>query len=296
MSHRAGQHGWSLQTRRDAWEALVESGPVPEDVEVLQASFGDRPGETIALRAEPPRGTILFLHGGGFTRGSPRTHRRLAVELARRMGCVVHALDYRLAPEQPGPAAMEDTLAALETLQPVLSRVALVGGSAGGGLALASLVAAHKRGLGRVRCAWLLSPWIDMTLDAGSMRRLQNADFILTREELAADARAYLGGADPRSPQHSPRLADLAGLPPLFVQAGGAELLVDDAVALAGLAASAGADVALEVAAGMPHIWAAFVDQLPEAGKALDRGARWLAAHDVGRGPLPPLVTAKDRP
>ncbi|MFO1142662.1 MAG: alpha/beta hydrolase [Amaricoccus sp.] len=223
--------------------------------------------------------TILWLHGGAFVAGSPRTHLRLVAELARRAGVGAVLPDYRLAPEHPFPAAVEDARAAWEGLlaegMPP-GRIALGGDSAGGGLAFA-LLGEIVAGGGPLPAGVLaFSPWADLTLAGPSLRRLGRRDAFLPVERLAEVRDAYLAGADPRDPRASPHLARFVGGPPALIQASRAEILLDDARAMAARLEADGVDVTLELDRGLPHVWQAFHGWLPEADAALGRAAAFL--------------------
>ncbi|MFJ5228557.1 alpha/beta hydrolase [Kitasatospora sp. NPDC088391] len=260
--------------------------PAPEDVAVRRTVLGGRPALELAPAGTVGPGRLLYLHGGGYVVGSPDTHAGLAGELARRAGLDAVSPDYRLAPEHVFPAAVDDGLAAyrelLETGVDPRSLV-LAGDSAGGGLVLATLLAARAAGLPQPAAAALFSPWVDLTLGGGSLRGKADADPIFAEEDLRAYAAHYLGDADPEDPLASPALADLTGLPPLLIQVGANELLLDDAVRLAARAGADDVDVTLEIGGNLPHVFQHHYGRLPEADAALDRAAGFLAAHVAAR-------------
>jgi acetyl esterase/lipase len=235
----------------------------------------------------PP--VVLYLHGGAYVCCSVDTHRPILERLARRVPARVLALDYRLAPEHPFPAALDDALAAYrwllrEGVDP--SRLAVAGDSAGGGLALCLLLALKQAGEPLPSCAAVFSPWTDLAATGWSVHRNNGLDY-LPREALGPFARLYLGDTDPRTPLASPLYGDLRGLPPLLVQAGSAELLEDDARRFTSRARDAGVDVELEVWDDMFHVWHAFLGLVPDAARALDRAAAFLRRH-VGSVPGEP--------
>jgi epsilon-lactone hydrolase len=253
--------------------------PAPAGVGTRRTTLGGRP----ALDLEPPgelrRGRLLYLHGGGYVVGSPDTHAGLAGELARRAAVRATSLDYRLAPEHPFPAAVEDALAAYRDLLATGASphdLALAGDSAGGGLAIATLLAARDAGLPLPAAVVLFSPWVDLTLAGDSMHTKEEADPIFTAADVRAYADLYLGDQDRAHPLASPLLADLTGLPPLLVQVGSREVLLDDAVRLAGRAAAADVAVTLEVRPEVPHVFQHHYGRLDDADAALDRAARFL--------------------
>ncbi|MFG2426730.1 alpha/beta hydrolase fold domain-containing protein [Streptomyces sp. NPDC048590] len=225
---------------------------------------------------------VLHFHGGGYRAGSPEVSRPLAGHLARRTGAAVVAPSYRLAPEHPHPAAVEDGLAAYEAVLragTAPERVALVGESAGGGLALAVLLAAHREGLPMPAAAAVLSPWLDLTVEAESYTRCAATDPVLGREALRHSAGLYLAGADPRTPTASPLFAPapaLAALPPVLVQSSREEVLADDAVRFGERMEASGGRCRVELWEGTTHCWQLFVDRLPEAVRAADSVAAFL--------------------
>ncbi|MFF4340096.1 alpha/beta hydrolase [Kitasatospora sp. NPDC001540] len=262
--------------------ALGVGRPAAEGVAVRRTVLGGRP----ALELEPAdaaddHGRLLYLHGGGYLVGSPDTHAGLIGELARRAGLRAISPDYRLAPEHPFPAAVDDGLAAyrelLESGTDPRSLV-LAGDSAGGGLVLATLLAARDAGLPLPAAAVLFSPWTDLTLSGASYRSRKEADPIFTEDDIRAYADHYLGARDRTNPLASPLFADLTGLPPLLLQVGANELLLDDAVRLAARAAEQDVAVTLEVESGLPHVFQHQFGRLDEADAALERAARFLTA------------------
>ena len=216
---------------------------------------------------------LLYLHGGGYVIGSPRSHRHLAAALARAARARALVLDYRLAPEHPFPAAVEDAVLAYRWLaeqgiRP--ARLVIAGDSAGGGLTVATLVALRERGLALPAAGVCISPWVDLTCSAPSYAKNAAADPIVRPALVSEMARAYLAGADPRTPLAPPLYADLRGLPPLLIHVGSDEVLLDDAAGLAERARAAGVDAALEIAPRMVHVWHWFLPMLPEAQTAVD--------------------------
>ncbi|MFJ8628978.1 alpha/beta hydrolase [Kitasatospora sp. NPDC093550] len=228
----------------------------------------------------PGGGTILYFHGGGFVFGSPETALSLTGNLVTRTGLPAFSLDYRLAPEHPFPAAPDDALNAYRDL---LDRgedpatVVLAGDSAGGGLAVTTCLAARDAGLPLPAAVLAFSPSADATRTGESMDTKEGIDPIFTREALAHTGAMYLADADPRHPLLSPAVhADLTGLPPMLIQVGANEVLLDDSTRLAARASAAGVDVVLDVTADAPHVFQAFAGVLDEADEALDRAALFL--------------------
>lgn len=269
-------------------------------LEVLLAALRKEMGRTDwPRRRAPPRGpgidaarvrvewmgdptagrTVLVLHGGGFTGGSIASHRQFIQRVGDECEARVLAVDYRLAPEHPFPAAVEDAVAAYRWLVDAgvdPGRVAVVGESAGGGLALSLLVAARDRGLPLPAAAVCISPWCDLSLSGGSVSENREFDW-QDADGLRARAAAYLAGADPRSPLASPVFAPLGGLPPILIQTGALELLRDDGVRLAQALREAGGLVTLEVWSEMFHAWHLFPRlRRPEADRAFARVAAFV--------------------
>ena len=253
--------------------------PIPDDVRVSEVSAGwvaahwlDAPG------ADADR-VLLFLHGGGYQFGSLRSDGELAARLGRASGMRVLFPEYRLAPEHPFPAAIDDVLAVwqwLRTDQQMSARsLAVAGNSAGGGLTVALLVATRDAGEELPAAAVLMSPTVDLTSSGRSMTERVDQDPISTPALLRQLAADYLAGADPRTPLASPLFASLSGLPPLLVQVGTADLLLSDAERLAEAATQAGVDVRLEVGEGLPHVYQLMLGT-PEAAEATERIGRFL--------------------
>ncbi|WP_028045561.1 alpha/beta hydrolase [Cellulomonas sp. URHE0023] len=278
---RSGSQGpASLAEQRAGFEQFA-SRPVEPDVQVTDVRLGGVP----ALRLEPERAktaVLLYLHGGGYLKGSARSGAGLATALARRAHAVAYSLDYRLAPEHPFPAALDDGLAAYRALLDSghdASQVVVAGDSAGGGLALALLLSARDHGLRQPAAVALMSPWVDLTLAGESLHSKEADDAIFDAVDIAEYASTYVAEHDPGDPRVSPLLADLRGLPPMLVQVGTNEVLLDDSTRLATRAAAAHLDVTLEVVARAPHVFQHFAGRLDEADRALDRAGRFLASH-----------------
>ncbi|MDQ2754246.1 MAG: alpha/beta hydrolase [Actinomycetota bacterium] len=267
--------------RRAGMDALAQSVTMPEDVTVEAVDVAGVPAERVAAPGVSSDRWLLYLHGGAYIAGSLNSHRALVARLSRTVGCTALNVDYRLAPEHPFPAAVDDALTAFRWLSERVApgAIAVGGDSAGGGLAAALLVAIRDAGIELPAAGVLISPWTDLTMTAGTYATRAEADPMISREPLAADARLYLAGADPRSPLASPLYADLSGLPPLLLQVGDAECLLDDSVSLAAKARAAGVDCTLEVTPEAIHVWHAFAEFAPEGAAAVDRLAAWLRPH-----------------
>jgi acetyl esterase/lipase len=262
-----------LWERRQRLDALGGQYPLPAHVSVTPVEAnGVRAEWTTTPQADAAR-VILFLHGGGYVSGSLDSHRHMIAEAGRQAHARTLALDYRLAPEHPFPAALEDALSGYafliaEGVEP--RRIAIAGESAGGGLAVAALISMRDTVMPLPACAWLSSPWTDLELSGASMTDKAATDPLIQRPYLAELAAMYLDGADPRSPLVSPIHADLKGLPSMLIQVGSAETLLDDAVRLANVAGAADMRVTLEIWPEMIHAWHLFYQQLAAGRRALE--------------------------
>jgi acetyl esterase/lipase len=279
----SGMAEGSIMERRAAFEALTAAGP-PEGADMTPGTLGGRPAEWVRADGVADRAVILYLHGGGYCMGSPGTHRALAAGLSAAAGCAVVALDYRLAPEHPFPAAVDDACAAYRELLTggtAPGSVAIAGDSAGGGLTVATLVALRDAGSPLPAAAACLSPWVDLTQSAASYDTRSELDPMVTKAGLDEMAAAYLDGADARAGLASPLFAgSLAGLPPIVVEVGDHEVLLDDAVGLARRIEADGGRVTLTVWPELIHVFQAFPSSLiPEAGQSIGAIGSFLAEH-----------------
>lgn len=270
-----------LAERRRAMDANAQSFPLDPEIEVQAVVAAGVPAEwTLSPGADQSR-VVLYLHGGGYVFGSILSHRHLVAEIGRVAGCRTLALDYRLAPEHPFPAPVEDTLAAYRFLleRGVEPRhVTIAGDSAGGGLVVAAMVAIKQAGLAQPACGWAISPWVDMEATGESFTSLAQVDPTVSRETILDIAGTYLKGADPRSPLAAPIHADLRGIAPLLIQVGAAEVLLDDALRLAGRAGAADVPVRLEVWPEMIHVWHVFHRMLGAGRRAVAEGGAYIKA------------------
>ncbi|UQU62099.1 alpha/beta hydrolase [Couchioplanes caeruleus] len=268
---------------RAGFEALMAGMIVPRGVRTGPETLGGRPALVVEPDGGPRAGTILYFHGGSFVFGSPRTALSLTANLVVRTGLRAYSLDYRLAPEHPFPAAVEDAVAAYRALldggaDP--TTVVLAGDSAGGGLTVTTCLAARRAGLPMPAALVAFSPGLDATRSGASMRSRAAADPLLTGEGLERTGAMYLAGQDPRQELLSPAVcADLTGFPPMLLQVGTNELLLDDSTRIAERARAAEVDVILDVTAGVPHVFQAFAGTLVEADRALDRAGLFVAQH-----------------
>jgi epsilon-lactone hydrolase len=277
----AGQARPGLDERRAGFIPGDRLHPVPGDVLVTEVTAGGVPAHWLAAPGADAGRVLLFLHGGGYQLGSLRSDGELAARLGRASGMRVLFPEYRLAPEHPFPAAVDDALAAWRWLragQDLSARsVAVAGDSAGGGLAVALLVAARDAGQAVPAAAVLMSPTVDLTSSGASMTERAGQDPVSTPAMLRQFASDYLAGADPKTPLASPLFAALSGLPPLLIQAGTADLLLSDSERLAAAAAQAGVDVTLQIGEGLPHVYQLLLGT-PEAAQATDQIGKFLRA------------------
>lgn len=263
-----------VRARRRMERQAALLGPWPAGLETI--SLAGRPA---LLRAPPPDGPLLFwLHGGAYCLGSPATHARMACALADRIGAGVALPDYRLAPEHPFPAAHDDARAAWDAAaaQVPAARILVGGDSAGGGLVFALLhgLVAEARPLPAAALAF--SPWTDLTGEAASLSTLARRDALLPATRFAEIRRLYLAGADPRDPRASPRFGAFRGAPPALIQSSLAEILRDDARAMAARLRADGVAVTHQEWRGVPHVWQIGAGRLAEANAALDAAAAFL--------------------
>ncbi|MGF6726939.1 monoterpene epsilon-lactone hydrolase [Paraburkholderia sp. GAS41] len=260
--------GWRLREQYDASETLRGEWLEPTE-----------PGMLAGADADASAPTILYLHGGGYYFCSPRSHRSIVFGLATRSRAPIFSLDYRLAPEARFPAALDDALAAYRRLlargTPAES-IVISGDSAGGGLALATLVALRDAGDPLPAGGVLFSPWADLGASGASIRTNDGADPMFSGPAIGRAAKVYLGDTPATHPYASPVYADLHGLPPLFIQVGSTEVLLDDARRVAETARSAGVSVELQIWSNMPHVWQIFTPFIPEARRALDDAADFV--------------------
>ncbi|MEV4824359.1 alpha/beta hydrolase [Micromonospora sp. NPDC049274] len=268
-----------VETMRESFAALMAQFPVPA-ARTSELTLGGRPAVLVEPEGEARPGTILYFHGGSFAVGSPRTAMGLTASLVTRTGMRAFSLDYRLAPENPFPAAIEDCLAAYRSLLDsgvAAESIAFAGDSAGGGLTVTTTLAARNAGLPLPGALVAFSPGLDHTRTGESMDTKEGIDPFFTREGMAHTAGFYLAGQDPNQELAAPAvLADLAGFPPILLQVGTNELLLDDSVRLAKRARDAEVDVILDITAGVPHVFQSFIGQLDEADHALDRAALFI--------------------
>jgi monoterpene epsilon-lactone hydrolase len=265
--------------RRKNMDARGIAYGLASDVKVETVSANGVAAEWTSTPNAARDAAILYVHGGGYVIGSLDSHRHLVAEAGRAANAVALALDYRLAPEHPFPAAVDDAVAGYRFLlaqgfKP--ERIAIGGDSAGGGLVVAAMVAIRDAGLAQPGCGWCLSPWIDMEGIGDSMESKSAADPMVQKIGLLEMARLYLSGADSHSPLAAPLYADLGGLGPLLIQVGAAETLLDDAIRLAQRAGAADVRVDLQVWPEMVHVWPLFHPELKAGKHAIDAAGAYI--------------------
>jgi acetyl esterase/lipase len=274
--------GSDVNEHRRLLREAVSAQPLPADLTVTAAELGGVPTAEITVDGIEPRHVVLYFHGGVYVIGDAFLAAELASQVGRRTQAKVTSVDYRLAPEHPYPAAVDDALAAYEALLHdgiAPSDIAFAGESAGGGLAIATLVNAREHGLPLPAAAYVMSPYADLTLAGTTIDTRSEVDPLLSRELLEARVTDYVAGHDAALGLISPIFADLSGLPPLLIQAGTHEVLLDDAVRLAQQAAAADVEVTLDITPRVPHVFQAYHAILDEAVAALDRAGQFLSAH-----------------
>ena len=274
--------GSDVNEQRRALRELLSAQPLPADVTVTEAALGGVPTAEITVDGIEPRHVVLYFHGGVYVMGDAFLAADLASQVGRRTDAKVISVDYRLAPEHPYPAAVDDALAAYEAVLDngiAPSDIVFAGESAGGALAVVTLVNAQGHGLPLPAAAFAMSPYADLTLAGTTMETKREVDPLMSREGLQARVTDYTAGQDAALGLVSPIFADLSGLPPLIIQAGTHEVLLDDAVRLARQAASADVEVTLDITPRVPHVFQAYYPILDEAAAALDRAGQLLSAH-----------------
>jgi epsilon-lactone hydrolase len=271
-----------VRTLRAIFEEVMRQVPVAPDVRKTPVTVGGIGAVEVMIDGTDPANVILYFHGGVYVIGSAAATVPLVSDIARRTDTKVITVDYRLAPENPYPAALEDARAAYEGLlqQGVdPGRIAFAGESAGAGLAMATLLTLRDAGTTLPSSAFLMSPYADLTLSGESVVDKAALDPLLTPDNLRRRVTDYVANADASDPYISPIYGDLAGLPPLLIQVGSHEILLSDAIRLGARAANADVAVTLDVVPGVPHVFQAYAAVLDEGNAALDRAATFLTAN-----------------
>lgn len=269
----------TVADRRQSFDMLAAKLPIAPDITCEKVDVAGVPAEWVVAPGADAGRVLLYLHGGGYVIGSIDTHRGLAGRLSRAAAARVLIIDYRLAPEHPHPAAVQDATAAYRWLLrngATPDRTVIAGDSAGGGLTVATLVALRDAGVPLPAAGVCLSPWVDLEGIGESMTTKASEDPIVQKPGLLWFASLYLGGADPRTPLAAPLYADLHGLPSLLIHVGTAETLLDDATRLAERATAAGVNVTLEAWEDMIHVWHLFASMLPEGQQGIERVGEYI--------------------
>ena len=268
------------QMRKDI-DARGLSYGLPSDVTVEKVSANGVPSEWTSTPGADATKAILYLHGGGYVIGSLDSHRHVVAEAGRAAGCRTLAIDYRMAPEHPFPAAVDDTVAAYKFLMSsgiAAKNIAIAGDSAGGGLVVGAVLAIRDAGLATPGCAWCISPWVDMEALGQSYTDRAAADPTVQAPTIKFMAETYLAGADPRSVYAAPLYGDLKGLPPMLIQVGACETLLDDSIRLARLAGIADVVVELQIWPEMIHVWHLYHPVLAAGWRAIASGGSFVRA------------------
>lgn len=273
--------GWAA--RRQRLDEIGSVWPVASDVSLTAVDVAGVPGEWSSAPGSDSSRVLLFLHGGGYCSGSIISHRRMVSEAGRAAAMRTLALGYRLAPEHPFPAALDDALTAWQFLRRqgiAAEHIAVGGDSAGGGLSLALALKLLEAKEPLPACLWLVSPWTDLTMTGSTLVTKDAFDPIIHKGYLCELAEAYLGSAtDHKDPRVSPLFANLTGMPPMLIQVGSAETLVDDAVRLAGTAGAADVPITLEIWPHMIHAWHLWNARLESGRQALSSAGRFMRDH-----------------
>lgn len=268
-----------LAAQREYYDGMADDLPMPPGTTISATELGGIPAEQISAGNVRPDRIVLMFHGGGYVVGSPRAYRALNATLSAEAQATCVSIAYRLAPEHPFPAAVDDASNAYRALLnggygP--SNIVFAGDSAGGGLVIAALVKARDMGLPMPAAGYAMSPWLDLAGSGDSFSELAQVDPIMTIEGALGCAGAYLQGASPHDPLCSPIYADLSGLPPLLLQVGSTEMFLDDSLRLARRAALARVHLELQVWPDMPHVWQRFAPVLRQAREAVASAGSFL--------------------
>jgi monoterpene epsilon-lactone hydrolase len=272
--------GWT--ERRARLDAIGTTTPIGADIRLEPITANGVAAEWSLAPGSDPSRVLTFFHGGGYCSGSIVSHRTMVTEVGRAAGVRTLAVGYRLAPEHPFPAALEDALAAYDFLLDqgiAADRIAIGGDSAGGGLTLATMTSLRDAGKPLPGAGWLVSPWVDLQMTGASMTAKADVDPLIQKSYLEELASAYLAGTDPADPRVSPLRANLTGLPPLLIQVGSAETLLDDAVRITRRAGAADVPVTLEIFPHMIHAWHLWAAQLSSGRRAIAAAGAFIRSH-----------------
>ena len=281
LSSKPRPVGW--RERRKRLDDVGSVWPVADDVKITSVDVNGVPGEWSIVPGSDPSRVLMFFHGGGYCSGSILSHRRLVTEAGRAAGARTLAIAYRLAPEHPFPAAYDDVLTAWRFLRDrniPAAHIAIGGDSAGAGLALALIGRLHDAHEELPGCAWLISPWTDLTMSGTTLSSKEAVDPLIHKQYLIELADAYLpAGMDRKDPRVSPLYADLKGFPPVLIQVGSAETLLDDATRFAAVAGAADVRVTLEIWPQMIHAWPLWNARLEPGRRALASAGAFIRQH-----------------
>jgi acetyl esterase/lipase len=272
---------YSVELARRTWYAYSDDFVIPAALRQQADEVAGMAVEWLQRPEASPRRAVLYLHGGGYVSGSIRSHRPMTSELARTFDGAVVSIDYRLAPEHPFPAAVEDAVSGYRYLLDrgiAAGGIAVAGDSAGGGLAVAMITALRQRGLPLPGAAWAISPWSDLTHAGETILANAPSDPIVFPGSITISRDLYLNGAAHTHPLATAGAGNFAGFPPLLIHVASAEILLDDAIRLARLAALENVAVTLEVWPGLVHVWHLFAPDLQEGRDAIAQAAHWLNA------------------
>jgi len=279
MADELGDGDVSVEQQREAGEGFGLLTAEPEGVTTTPVDAGGVPAMWVEPAGAATDRVLMYVHGGGYVIGSLESHRKLVGHLAKAVGCRALNVDYRLAPEHPHPAAVQDSTAAYRWLldqgiDP--GHIAISGDSAGGGLTMSTLVALRDSGTPLPAAAVPLSPWVDMEGIGETMTSRAEVDLLVQPEILKGMADHFLAGQNARDPLAAPLYADLGGLPPIYIQVGDEETLLDDSLRLAANAETVGVDVRVDVFPEMQHVFQIAAGNMPEADDAVARIGEWL--------------------
>lgn len=272
----------TVEQHRELTETAISFAAEPVGVTWTPAIIGGVPGIWADSDSGDRRRVVQYLHGGGYVAGSAASHRRLGGHLAKAIGCRLFLVDYRLAPEAAHPGPLDDSMAVYRALLDAGTKpdcLAVAGDSAGGGLALCTLLKAREEGLPQPAAGFVLSPWTDLEMLGESIDTNAVSDRLVTAVELRNLARIFLAEGSPRDPCAAPVHGGYIGICPLFFQVGGSEILLDDSVRVADLARRAGVEVTIDVVPGMQHVFQLRAGRLAKADEAIGRISGWLRAH-----------------
>lgn len=269
----------SVEEQRATYEMAGSAMPVSPGVTVEEISLGGVPGLKLTPDTVEAGRTLLYFHGGGYVIGSPNTHKGMVSEIAKAMRATAYSMDYRMAPETPFPAAVEDGLASYKALLDagvMAEKIVISGDSAGGGLTLATAASIREAGLPMPAALAPISPWANLANNGATYQTKADSDPMITQESIDGMAATYLNGTSATDLLASPVNADLSGFPPMLIQVGSEEVLLSDSTLLAARAGEAKVPVTLEIWPDMVHVFHYFFPMLTDARTAIARMGRWV--------------------